>query len=247
MQDVSLAQHPSNGMRIGVLSAFFVCTLCAALFVSSCSSVSKKDAAAAAAERNSRSLFYDRNSGTLVVIDTNGIKGDGVRHITPTTQESIVSSGTPFVIHYDSVPPGAYVAVKQIDPKSLSIVVQVKQLLAEHCESVVVYDRNILPLIINKAKSGCYEQVVLTPIFDQDCTMKGYQLRYGSRESGCTDAETEAYMVNYKRCQCGDAQSPTTPQPRKTAPAANIINSKQVHILYVNPGKSQELENTRGF
>ncbi len=220
---------------------------CACLsFLAACASAPKNQEEQT--EKNSKSLYYDKNSGTLVVmIDTNGIKGDGVKHITPTTQETIISSSTPFVVHYDSVPPGAYVAVKQVDAKSLSISVQVRQVLTEHCESVVVYDRNILPLLINKAKTGCYEQVVLTPIFDENCRMKGYQLRYGSRESGCTDAETEAYMVNYKRCQCSDTLGPNTPVQRKAAPLPQNTTSKQVHILYVNPLKGQDLENTRGF
>ncbi len=243
MQDIARLTMSSAFFRKEKLFvvAAFVC-LCA---LAACSSVPKN--ATAQTDKNSKSLFYDRNSGTLVTIDTNGIKGDGVRHITPTTQETIVSMGTPFVIHYDSVPAGAYVAVKQIDPKSLSIVVQIRQLLAEHCESVVVYDTKILPMIINKSKAGCYEQVVLTPIFDQDCSMKGYQLRYGSRESGCTDAETESYMVNFKRCQCEEGQTPNVPVQRKAAPTPVPLNSKQVHIMYVNPGKTPELENTKGF
>ncbi len=214
----------------------------ASMFLSSCASTAKRGTQA---EVSSGSRVYDRNTGTIIMIDTNAVKGDPVRHITPTTQETIISTTTPFVVHYDSVPPGGYVAVRQVDPKSLAVVVQVRQLLAEHCESIVVYDRNILPMVINRAKSGCFEQVVVTPVFDQDCNMKGYQLRYGSRESGCTDAETETYMQNYKRCQCtGEGQQPPI---RKSGPPPAQQVSKQMHILYVNPVRGIDVDNARGF
>jgi hypothetical protein len=59
-----------------------------------------------------------------------------------------------------------------------------KVILTEKCEVVERRNTSYLPMI-EVAEDLNPEQIIITPIFDNDCNQLGYQIRYGSEERGC--------------------------------------------------------------
>lgn len=91
-----------------------------------------------------------------------------------------------------------------------------KVLLSKKCQSIIRKGK-IVPKI-EVAEGLNPEQVVITPLFDDNCFQVGYEIRYGAIESGCKDIETLKAFRDYKCCKgkkppykkCND-KGPTCP------------------------------------
>ncbi len=72
-----------------------------------------------------------------------------------------------------------------------------KVVLQEKCQTIV-RGGDVMPPI--EVASGMDpEQIIITPIFDDECKQTGYQIRYGSEERGCKQQAKEV-LSNYHKC-----------------------------------------------
>ncbi len=72
--------------------------------------------------------------------------------------------------------------------------------ISERCQTVNRYNTNFIPKV-ELAKGVPMEQVVSTPICDDECNVIGYQIRYGAIQGGCRDMETTQIFRRFKDCQ----------------------------------------------
>lgn len=85
------------------------------------------------------------------------------------------------------------VTIRLVD-KNNSVIVFTKK-----CQTINRYNIEVLPkikLLPELAK----EQVISTPIFDENCNIIGFQMRYGSQERGCRDEETNNIYRRFMFC-----------------------------------------------
>lgn len=81
--------------------------------------------------------------------------------------------------------------------------------LEEKCQTIFWNNPYYTPVIeISSALQP--EQIVLTPVFNDNCRRIGYEIRYGSTERGCVKQAREK-LEQFKRC----VESDHTPPPRK--------------------------------
>lgn len=73
-----------------------------------------------------------------------------------------------------------------------------KVILTEKCEVVERRNTSYLPMI-EVAEDLNPEQIIITPIFDNDCNQLGYQIRYGSEERDCEKVATPI-LTEYEEC-----------------------------------------------
>lgn len=76
--------------------------------------------------------------------------------------------------------------------------------LEKKCQTIVRTGDDIIPKI-ELAENLSPEQVIVTPLFDDNCNKIGYEIRYGSTDSGCRNIA----LKNLKRFQ--DCKKPPTP------------------------------------
>lgn len=81
--------------------------------------------------------------------------------------------------------------VTTTDPYSKEIFIELKDkddaiiTLKKKCDVVELRGVDMIPPIV--VSDGLNpEQIIITPLFDHDCNVLGYQIRYGSTERGCT-------------------------------------------------------------
>jgi hypothetical protein len=73
-----------------------------------------------------------------------------------------------------------------------------KVLLESKCQTILRTGIDFVPQI-EVAKGLSPEQIVVTPIFDDNCNSIGYQIRYGSTERGCTK-EAKDILSRFQDC-----------------------------------------------
>lgn len=81
--------------------------------------------------------------------------------------------------------------------------------LESKCQTIVRTGIDYVPKI-EVAKGLDPEQIVVTPIFDDDCNRTGFQVRYGSSERGC---KKEAKEVLSRFNDCAKKVNPPLPPP----------------------------------
>lgn len=84
-----------------------------------------------------------------------------------------------------------------------------KVYLDSKCQTIVRTGIEFVPKI-EVAKGLDPEQIVVTPIFDDDCNRIGFQIRYGSTERGCRK-EAKEVLDHFKDC----AKNVSTTKPVK--------------------------------
>lgn len=84
--------------------------------------------------------------------------------------------------------------------------------LDRKCQTVVIFQTKIPQIEIDSAIRGA-EQVIVTPRYNDDCQLVGYEVRYGSVERGCLEVAKEV-LYRFQRC----TEKRTVPQP----PARNL-------------------------
>ncbi len=58
------------------------------------------------------------------------------------------------------------------------------------------------------------EQIVITPLFDNECRVNGFEIRYGSEERGCKDVAKRT-LSDFRRCSDNEKKIPNqTPPPK---------------------------------
>jgi len=73
--------------------------------------------------------------------------------------------------------------------------------LESKCQTIVRTGIDYVPKI-EVAQGLKPEQIVVTPMFDDDCNKIGYQIRYGSTEKGCRK-EAREVLTKFKDCEDG--------------------------------------------
>ncbi len=74
----------------------------------------------------------------------------------------------------------------------------------QKCQTINRYNINVLPQIqLNKNLPP--EQVIFTPILDDDCNVIGFQMRYGSQVRGCSDSITNEIYRKFMFCAAKDS------------------------------------------
>ncbi|MBI2794880.1 MAG: hypothetical protein HYX66_09565 [Ignavibacteria bacterium] len=71
-------------------------------------------------------------------------------------------------------------------------------ILKEKCQVVNIYGVGEVPRVRLPADIST-EQLVITPIVNDDCEIYGYQVRYGSEERGCKSAAKEV-LRRFQKC-----------------------------------------------
>jgi hypothetical protein len=80
-----------------------------------------------------------------------------------------------------------------------------KILLTKKCQTITRTGINYTPKV--EVVEGLNpEQIIVTPIFDDQCYRIGYEVRYGSLERGCKEEGSKNYQ-KYKCCR--DKVAPT--------------------------------------
>lgn len=86
--------------------------------------------------------------------------------------------------------------------------------LSNQCETIRWMDPYYVPKIEVSDQLKVH-QIVITPIMDDNCEKKGYEIRYGSQErGGCSSQAADVYK-RYARC---------TENPRKISKRVNILD-----------------------
>lgn len=90
------------------------------------------------------------------------------------------------------------VTIKLVDKRNSKVV------FTKKCQTINRYNVESLPSIqINKNLP--VEQVIFTPIFDDNCNLIGFQMRYGSQERGCNDSITNEIYRKFIFCTDKDS------------------------------------------
>ena len=92
-----------------------------------------------------------------------------------------------------------YVTMKSVEIEHSKIY------LSRKCEKFLWNEPDYLP-VIELLPSLDPEQIIITPIFDDQCFKIGYQIRYGSSERGCRKESIDV-LKHFKKC--------AKPLPRK--------------------------------
>jgi len=82
--------------------------------------------------------------------------------------------------------------------------------LTSKCQTIVRTGIDFIPRI-ELAKDLNPEQVVITPIFDNNCIVIGYQIRYGSTERGCIK-EAKEMLTRFQDCVKNPTKSTGSPK-----------------------------------
>ncbi len=88
--------------------------------------------------------------------------------------------------------------------------------LINKCAVVTWNDPNNIPTI-KLADNMKPEQIIITPLFDEDCQRSGYQIRYGSTERGCYSVAKKV-LEDFRECIEKNKVRPT-----KNTPTGEII------------------------
>lgn len=114
-------------------------------------------------------------------------------------QSYLINRNQPFTIAFKNIDPDDVSLITSTNEYSdeLKITLVSKKLekviLSNKCEVIEIKGLETIPRIeINKGLQP--EQVIITPLFDTYCNQIGYQIRYGSIESGCY--RTGKYVVD---------------------------------------------------
>jgi len=71
-------------------------------------------------------------------------------------------------------------------------------ILTQKCETVTRYNADFIPRVEFDGK--LVEQVVTTPIMNDECEVIGFQIRFGARERGCRDESTNQIYKKFIDC-----------------------------------------------
>lgn len=88
-----------------------------------------------------------------------------------------------------------------------------KVYLDKKCQTIIRTGIDFVPKV-EVAKGLDPEQIIITPIFDNACNKMGYEIRYGSSESGCRK-EAKKVLDDFKRCTNTTTPPPPPPPPPK--------------------------------
>ncbi|MEJ5286803.1 MAG: hypothetical protein CH6_1641 [Candidatus Kapaibacterium sp.] len=87
-----------------------------------------------------------------------------------------------------------------------------KVYLTSKCQTVKRYQVGAVPAV-EVSPNLRPEQIISTPLFDNNCQMIGYEIRYGSEERGCKKEASEA-LKRFVECTKYGFK-PTNPQQKK--------------------------------
>lgn len=91
--------------------------------------------------------------------------------------------------------------------------------LSSKCQTIKRYQTGWIPPI-EVASNLNPEQVIATPLFNNNCEVIGYEIRYGSEESGCKSVARETLQ---RFVECSKKLSPQTVTQRKKKPCINEL------------------------
>ena len=169
------------------------------------------------AEKNIDTLNSVITKEYVYVIDTVYIKNDGgevISGVRPSRQlkfskigqEYKFQNGESIEVILDSIDMNTMTLDMVTDEATKEITLKLihkdsaRVFISERCQTVNRYNTNFIPKV-ELAKGVPMEQVVSTPICDDDCNVIGYQIRYGSIQGGCRDMETTQIFRKFKDCQ----------------------------------------------
>ncbi len=95
-------------------------------------------------------------------------------------------------------------------------------ILASKCQTIIRTGIEVVPKV-EVAPGLKPEQIVCTPLFDDECQKIGYEIRYGSEERGCRK-EARPNLIKFRDCA-------------KEKPIKNSKNPKLLHKLALPPVK----------
>jgi len=163
------------------------------------------------------SLDNNRITGTAgITVDDNGaVAGYSDPENQSTTSFVFTGSGQQFVfkkgqkvnISVDNVDFSKVTFVIATDEENNTVKMQTVNVsdaivyFEKKCQVFTWHEPNYLPKI-EVADSVENQQIVLTPMFNDDCEKIGYQIRYGSTERGCRE-EAKEVLRKFNKCVGG--------------------------------------------
>lgn len=84
------------------------------------------------------------------------------------------------------------VTLKLIDKNEYRVI------LTKKCETITRYNADFIPRV--EFDGSLLEQVITTPIMNDECEVIGFQIRFGARERGCRDDSTNQIYKKFIDC-----------------------------------------------
>lgn len=196
-------------------------------------------------------LKYDLKNGYIFTYDElpnyGPLKGP-VKEIIVSSDIKIppIPSSSPFVLNMSKMKGDERLV---IEPKDGNLYFFVKKAieikLNKHCLTRIYYyttqsDYEInSSLTIEKDEDNCYRQVIITPYFTRNCKLIGYEVRYGSIQSGCYGSDFDSTSIifqNYIKCKCQNENYISSQKQSKTKQGKKIFKES---ISIPNPDGSR--------